>query len=135
MLTVMYYNPAPQSVQGNSGTGWYIPTGNSTYSPDGSIAWEFRDPYDTEPAWITIFQQPTVSLPAATPQDPRGLNPPLVWPTAEEPPVYVPPPPVVVIPPAEAAVPEPSARWLMVFALVIVCIVLVRRSDRRRWGG
>lgn len=134
MITALYYNPAPQSVQGNSGTGWYIPTGNSTYSLDGALAWEFMDEYDTEPAWITIFRQPTVSLPAPTPQDPRGLNPPLVWPTAEEPPVYI-PPAVVVIPPAEAAVPEPSARWLMVFALVIVCIVLVRRSDRRRWGG
>lgn len=129
------YELSPQSVQGNSGEGWYVLTGKSVYSPDGHLAWEFRDPYDTEPVWMIFHSQPEESIPSlglvleASPYAPQSTNTPdevlwkLVWKTTpDEVPTWAPATITPVIigdsdsfgpEPIAAHAPEPSSFLLL----------------------
>lgn len=128
--TLDYTHPDPPTWLGSAGNGFYQPTGIWVYGTDGSVAWQYKSPYDTEGVWdIMLTSYATVATNPPVLREP--LNKPFTWPPYE-PPTYTNP---VITPGPAAQVPEPSVSWLVGIALIAVSIYFVRRSDRRRWGG
>ena len=54
-----------------NGASWFRATGESTYAPDGSISWEYRDAYNSEPLWASSITSSQADIPQSWVVDPE----------------------------------------------------------------
>jgi len=118
----------PAGLQGNTGGAWFIGTGISTVSPDGSIAQQFMSPYDTEPVWLTLVSSPTIIIPPPA-LGYETLNPPITYQT--------PAPPVIVVvaDPTVVSAPEPAYGLMMLFVFFALFWMHKARTNGKGYGA
>lgn len=143
-----FWNPYEQTTQGNWGTGQYFPTGQTVTTPDGNIAQEFHNPFDTESTWLIWFTQPTITAPPPWPYSPLGIDPPFTWPSANDvlkvltnyhrtsdptPTWTVDPTPNIIdcVPPQLSQVPEPSTYFQLLAALGLLMVARMLNGSVR----
>lgn len=135
-----------RGLQGNGRSSWFTATGRYSYSLDGSLAWEYRSPYESEPIWApdsrsqraneAAIVQITMEIPSMLPTTPSKplLNPIgpqfITWPVESRSPTWnAIDPRDTVQPSIPAEVPEPGAAEL---AIVGLCFMFLRPL-KRKW--